>query len=260
MKELMLAALAVCLLPASVAVADGCSNRTLVGTVAVAGVKANPPSFHSSIYVESWDGAGNIQYLESDTNGYQSSGLYYGTGKYTVSSDCIATVVYDGSTTVFWTYYLNGDGKGYSWAGNSGGGTGGGRTELISKALLVNPASTAPGPCTLTTLRGTFGRSGQGTDNGVPFATADFEFYDGAGNATYVSTSSNGSGTNTHRGTATYTITDRCVASVYADGSTSPTLYFVAPDGSAYWWMNNNDVGVVIGGKAPRVARGHRDD
>lgn len=260
MKELMLTALAVCLLPASVAVADGCNNRTLVGTVAVAGVKANPPSFHSSIYEESWDGAGNIQYLESDTNGYQSSGLYYGTGKYTVSPDCIATVVYDGNTTVFWTYYLNGDGTGYSWAGNSGGGIGGGRAELITRVLLVNPASTAPGPCTLTTLRGTFGRSGQGTNNGVPFATADFEFYDGAGNARYVSTFSDAIGTNTHHGTATYTITDRCVASVYIDGSTSPAIYLVAPDGSAYWWMNNNDVGIVIGGKAPRVARGHQDD
>lgn len=260
MRELMWTALAVCLLQASVAVADGCDNRTLVGTVVLAGVKADPPSYHSSIYEESWDGAGNIQYLESDTNGYQSSGLYYGTGKYTISADCRATVVYDGSTTVSWTYYLNEDGKGYSWAGNSEGGIGGGRAELITRDLLVNPASTAPGPCTPKTLRGTFGRSGEGTNNGVPFATADFEFYDGAGNATYVSTLSNGSGTTTYRGTATYTITDRCVASVYVNGSTSPTTYFVAPDGSAYWWMNNNDDGVVIGGKAPRVARGHRDD
>jgi hypothetical protein len=258
MKELMLTALALCLLQASIAVADGCDNRSLVGTVAVAIQKTKAQLPGSSIYMESWDGAGHIQYLESDTNGQQSSGLYYGTGTYTIGSDCIATVFYDGDTTRVWNYYIDGDGKGYTWVnGNDTGVVAAGHAELTTRALLVDPASAAPGPCTLETLHGTLAPSGEGTVYGVPFATAGFEFYDGAGNATWVSTVSNGYTTNTYHGTATYTITDRCVASVYYDGSASPAVIFVAPNGSAYWWMNNGNVGVVIAGEALRVSREH---
>jgi hypothetical protein len=254
----MLTALAVCLLQASVAVADGCNQQTLVGTVAEAWVQTTAHVPHSTIYLESWDGAGHIQYLASDSNGQQSSGLYYGTGTYTIGADCVATVVYDGGTTHVWNYQIDENGKGYTWVnGFDNGIVAAGHTDLISGALLVDPASGAAGPCTLESLHGTLARSGEGTVYGVPFATGGVEFYDGHGKMTYEFTSSDGYTTNTRHGTATYTITDRCVASVYYDGSPSPAVIFVAPNGSAYWWINNSDVGVVIAGKALRVSRGH---
>ncbi len=177
---------------------------------------------------------------------------------YTITADCIATVFYDGDATHVWHYYIDEDGKGYTGInGNNTGVVTAGYAQLITRALLVDPASTVPGPCTLESLHGTLAPSGEGTEYGVPFATAGFEFYDGAGNATYVATVSNGYTTNTYHGTATYTIPERCVASGYYDSSASPAVIFVAPDGSAYWWMNNRDVGVVIAGKAPRVSRRH---
>jgi len=264
MKELMLTALTVCLLQASVALADGCNNQTLNGTVAEAWHKTQAQLPGSDIYMESWDGAGHIQYLSDDhISGQQSSGLFYGTGTYTITSDCIATVVYDGGTHA-WKYYVDKDGHGYTWIdGFNRGIVQAGHTELMTRALLVDPTSAAPGPCTLETLRGTMVLSDVGTSNGVPVAIAKVEVYDGAGNATYVQTASDGFTTNTHNGTATYTITDRCVASVYQDGSASPSVIFVAPDGSAYWAMsgqNGNSVGAVLAAKALRVSRGHQGD
>jgi len=263
MKQLILTALAVCLLETSVALAHDCDNHTLVGTVAEAFLKTSAGSAvptTTSIYMESWDGAGNLQYFQENTNGASSTGLYYGTGTYSVSADCIATVIYDGDTVDVWTYYLDPDGKGYTWVNTFGFGNVSGRhADLLTRELLVDPAASTPAPCTLETLRGRYVRSAEWTTTtGVPMAGASLEDYDGAGNVSFLQTNSNGITSSIgQQSTGTYTITDRCIASISKNGAaTNPkALYFVAPDGSTFWWMNVNNTEDLIASKGVRTSR-----
>lgn len=260
MKAILLTALAAGLLPANVALADGCSSQTLVGTVFETIQRTTPAGPGTSIYMETWDGAGNIQYLQDDATPTSTSGLYNGTGTYTVSADCIATVIYDGDTSRVWQYYLDPDGRGYTWLNAFNiGKVAGGHADLVTRFPLVDVNSTAPGPCTLETLHGTMARSAEGIQNGAPFVGVSIEVYDGAGNARYFRTVSNGYTTSSANGTATYTITDRCVASVTYEGASSPMIIFVTPSGSAYYWMDESGSGSVIAGKAQRTSHRRRD-
>jgi len=153
-----------------------------------------------------------------------------------------------------WTYYIDENGKGYSWVNTLNIGiVSAGQTQLISTELLVNPTATT-GPCSNTTLKGTLAFAVEKTSSGVPQASAGMESYDGAGNLHYVQTDSDGYSTTTYHGTGTYTITSGCVASAYYDGSTTPFVYFVAPNGSAFWWINNQNTGTVAAGKETRMA------
>ncbi len=111
----------------------------------------------------------------------------------------------------------------------------------------------SPTSCSLATLHGTMAWSSTYTDAGVPGAASGFESYDGHGNLKYTQIRSDGYKTWNFTGTGTYTITASCVASVIYDGYGSPFVYFVAPNGSAYFWVNNQNSGRVAAGKAERV-------
>jgi hypothetical protein len=231
-----------------------CTNDTLHGTVATALTKTVSGARSSTMYMESWDGAGNLQYLETDSNGTTTSAPYFGTGTYSIAANCIATVYYDGDSAQPWTFYIDENGDGYSWVNTQNAGiVAAGQTELISSELLVNPDGTG-GPCTAATLKGTLAFASEPTNGSLMTASAGFESYDGAGHLNYAQTDSTGTTTTNERGSGTYTITPACVASVYYDGATTPWIYFVAPNGSAFWWINNQNTGTISAGKETKVA------
>jgi hypothetical protein len=246
-------ALAVMSEPAS---AVTCSNATIQGTLVAAVNRSLSGRAAASMDMESWDGAGHLQYLELDSYGTSSAGPYYGTGTYSIGKDCIATVYYDGGTAP-WTFYVAPDGTGLSWINTQNVGiVSGGNYERISERLLVDPASATRGPCTAESLEGTLNYGFTYTFRGVPLSSAGRESYDGAGHLRYEEAYSDGYTSDVYSGAGTYTITDSCVASVYYDGSPTPMTFFVAPDGSAYWWVNLRNNGNVSAGKATRVSRG----
>jgi len=238
------------------AFAGNCSNATLKGTLIASLAKSAAGAPRSTAFMESWDGRGALRYVEIDSNGSSTSGPYYGTGTYSISNDCVATVIYDGDTTQVYKYLVDEDGQGYHWVNNLNIGlVAAGRATLVSKDLFIDPSTPNKGPCTLQSLDGTMAFAVEKFVNGVPAASAGQEIYDGAGRVTYRQTDSDGYTTNSLTGTGTYTITPGCIASVYYDGSTTPFNYFVAPNGSAYWWVNNQNTGVVAAGMADRVSR-----
>jgi len=121
-------------------------------------------------------------------------------------------------------------------------------------ALLGASASLqAAGACSLETLRGTMAWHATYTKGGIPRAGSGFESYDGAGHVKYTELVSDGVTTSSYTGSGTYTITAGCIASVTYDGGGTPFQYFVAPDGSAYYWTNNQNSGAVVSGRADRV-------
>ena len=126
---------------------------------------------------------------------------------------------------------------------------------LAGLALLSSTSAMAgDGGCTLATLHGTLGWQATYTKNGAPRAGSGFESYDGAGHLKYTELVSDGFVTTPYTGTGTYTITSGCVATVTYDGGGTPFQYFVAPDGSAYYWTNNQNAGAVVSGRAERVS------
>jgi hypothetical protein len=220
---------------ANAALAEGtCTNATLHGTIAAALTRMKNGAAAASAFMESWDGAGNIQYQETDTDSY-NTWSYFGTATYNISKDCIATVYYDGSTANPWVYYIAENGEGYWWINNqSTGAVAAGHAELVSHDLIVEPTATTPGPCKLDSLKGTLGLSAETWYQASPRANAGFESYDGHGHMHYEQSTSDGYTVGTTKGTGTYTVSDRCVGSVYYDGSTTPALFFVAPNGGSY--------------------------
>src|SRR5208337_3847149 len=132
-KNLMLLLLLIGGLQCGGVAAAKCTNATLHGTVVAAISKTTAGAPTSTMYMESWDGVGNLQYLETDSNGTTTSAPYYGTGTYTIAANCIATVYYDGDTAQPWTYYIDANGSGYSWVNTLNIGiVSAGQTQLIS--------------------------------------------------------------------------------------------------------------------------------
>jgi len=85
---------------------------------------------------ESYDGKGHMKYHELYSDGV-SSQTYSGTGTYTVTENCIATVTYD-SEVVPWVYFVSADGEHCYWNNNQGTGSfNAGRADRISRGLLV---------------------------------------------------------------------------------------------------------------------------
>ncbi len=125
---------------------------------------------------------------------------------------------------------------------------------LVSLAATLPANADAPSGCSLATLHGTMAWSATYTDLGLPEAASGFESYDGHGNLKYSQIVSNGTTTNAYTGTGTYTITAGCIASVTYDGIGPAWQYFVAPDGSAYFWTNNQNIGRVASGKVERIS------
>jgi hypothetical protein len=232
-----------------------CTNATLKGTVMTASrytTAAGAPA--ATMWMESWDGAGHVQYLETDSDGISTTAPYFGSGTYTVSAECVAAVTYAGRSTP-WIYYLDEDGRGYAWIFNQNtGAVAAGHADLVSHGLLVDAASRKAGPCSNESLQGVISFNVEKSVAGAPAASIGQETYDGKGHLVYTQTDSDGLSTVPYSGTGTYSITSHCVASVYYDGATrSPFIYFVAPSGGGYWWINNQNAGIVAAGKASSV-------
>jgi hypothetical protein len=91
----------------------------------------------SSSGQESYDGKGHMKYYEFYSDGI-STATFSGTGTYTISDNCIATVTYDSERTP-WKYFVSADGEHYYWNNNQGNGViTSGRADRTSHALLVN--------------------------------------------------------------------------------------------------------------------------
>ena len=84
------------------------------------------------------------------------------------------------------------------------------------------------------------------------------ESYDGAGHMKYFQFTNDGAVTSTFSGTGTYVIGANCQATVTYefDGVQSgiPWIYFVAADGSGYYWNNNQNTGVIAAGRVDRIS------
>ena len=138
---LMGALLCVAALSASAAFADssvGCSLATLRGTYSWGGVSIKNFVWSGSSGMESYDGLGHMKYYELQSDGVTQS-TYSGTGTYTITDNCIATVIYDGDVTDKWTYFVAPDGAVFYYNNNLGfGRVSGGQENRISWALLVH--------------------------------------------------------------------------------------------------------------------------
>lgn len=117
-----------------------CTLATLHGTYAWGYSATDSAGPYSTSGRESYDGKGNFKWYQLYNSGGYSPTVYSGTGTYTVSGDCVASVVYVGfHRNVPYTYFLIPDGDGYFWNDNFGDGTvSGGRVTRITKALLVH--------------------------------------------------------------------------------------------------------------------------
>jgi hypothetical protein len=114
-----------------------CNLGTLHGTMAWSSTVLTATGAASSgSGQESYDGKGKMRYYEFSSDGVTTS-TYTGTGTYTISEDCVATVVYD-SEVVPWVYFVSADGEHYFWNNNQGvGHITSGRADRVSLALLV---------------------------------------------------------------------------------------------------------------------------
>lgn len=126
---------------------------------------------------------------------------------------------------------------------------------LLGLAAFGAHADDAPTHCSLATLNGTMVYTSVFAKNGAPRSTSGQESYDGKGHMKYFGYSSDGLTHSTFTGTATYTISADCVATVTYDYETVPWIYFVSADGSHYYWNNNQAAGAVASGSADLVSK-----
>jgi hypothetical protein len=122
--------------------------------------------------------------------------------------------------------------------------------------------------CSLETLRGTLAYAfvnsppltlpGAPYLGGTPTSSSGEEYYDGKGHMKYYQFVSDGTHSYTYSGTGTYTITDKCIATVNYEyegaQSGSPWVYFVVPDGSGYYWNSNQNAGLLSAGRVTRIS------
>ena len=117
---------------------NSCSLTTLRGTYAWFVVATNIYTGpYSASGVESYDGRGNMKGYQLSSDGVtQRTDTYAGT--YTITSNCIATVIYGGDTANPFTMFAAPDGSVFYWNNNFGfGGISGARAERTTRALLV---------------------------------------------------------------------------------------------------------------------------
>jgi len=117
---------------------SGCSAATLRGTYAWFVVATN---IHTGPYsasgMESYDGRGNMKWYQKSSDGVTQR-TDTGTGTYTITANCVATVIYDGDTVNPFTSFVAPDGRAFYWNNNFGfGGISGARAERTTRALLV---------------------------------------------------------------------------------------------------------------------------
>ena len=115
-----------------------CSLASLRGTYAWFVVATNIYSGpYSASGLESYDGRGNMTGYQLSSNGVTQSRVTY-TATYTITANCIATVIYDGDTASPFTSFVAPDGSNFYWNNNFGfGGISGARAERTTKALLI---------------------------------------------------------------------------------------------------------------------------
>jgi hypothetical protein len=123
-----------------VAIADTpttCSLATMRGTMAFAGTGEKGGVPYSVSGMESYDGQGHLKYYELYSDGVTQH-KWIGTGTYTITTNCIATVIYDGDVADAWTFFVAPDCSIFYYNNNLGyGNVSGGHEERISKALLI---------------------------------------------------------------------------------------------------------------------------
>lgn len=123
-------------------------------------------------------------------------------------------------------------------------------------ALSASAEDEGASHCKIDTLHGTMAWSTTIlTATGAVSSGSGQESYDGKGHMKYYEFYSDGITSTTYSGTATYTITDNCVATVTYDSEVVPWLYFVSADGEHYYWNNNQGSGVINSGRADRISR-----
>ena len=114
-----------------------CSLSTLRGTMAWGGTNTKSGVPRSSSGMESYDGSGHLKYYSFASDGYTTN-TWTGIGTYTITANCVATIIYDGDPTDTWTFFVAPDGSAYYTNNNLNfGAISGGRTDRISRALLV---------------------------------------------------------------------------------------------------------------------------
>lgn len=129
-------------------------------------------------------------------------------------------------------------------------------TSLLGLLCLAANADVPAPACSLATMRGTMAFAGTGEKNGVPYSASGMESYDGQGHLKYYELWSDGYTQHKWTGTGTYTITANCIATAIYDGDTAnPWTFFVATDGSTYYYNNNLGLGNVGGGHSDRISR-----
>jgi hypothetical protein len=120
----------------------------------------------------------------------------------------------------------------------------------------VSALADTPTTCSLATMRGTMAFAGTGEKSGVPYSVSGMESYDGQGHLKYYELQSDGITQHKWTGTGTYTITTNCIATVVYDGDVvDPWTFFVAPDGSVFYYNNNLGLGNVAAGRSDRISR-----
>lgn len=114
-----------------------CSVATLHGTYAFAGTAIKNLVWSGTSGMETYDGHGNIKYYQLESDGITQN-KFTGTGTYTITANCIATVIYDNDVTDVWTYFVAPDGSIFYYNNNLGlGKVSATHEDRISKALLV---------------------------------------------------------------------------------------------------------------------------
>src|SRR5271168_702895 len=122
-------------------------------------------------------------------------------------------------------------------------------------ALAAGPEASGPQTCSLETLHGTMVYATTASNNGTQWSVSGQESYDGKGHMKYYELLSYGGEPQTYVGTATYTVTANCIATVTYDAGIAPWTYFLSADGEHYYWNNNQNTGVIGSGRADRVSR-----
>lgn len=115
-----------------------CSLDSLRGTygwfVVATNINSGP---YSASGMESFDGQGNMKGYQLSSDGVTQSTVTY-TATYTITRNCIATVVYEGDTANPLTAFVAADGSFFMWNNNFGyGGISGAKAERTTTALLV---------------------------------------------------------------------------------------------------------------------------
>lgn len=129
----------------------GCSLATMHGTLAYSDQFSRNSVPNSSSGMESYDGRGNMKYVEFDNPNGVSPVTYFGYGTYTVTSisgistngmtstaTCVLTVYYDGDTSKPFRYFAAPDGSTYYYSNTQTTGTvRAGHVDRISFAQLI---------------------------------------------------------------------------------------------------------------------------